>query len=163
MSALPYRWTGKVMEPENPHLCNFVVGNTYWLEKDRSEISHRHEFAWIREAWKNLPEDFAEQFTSPEALRKAALLQAGYFNETIIDVGNAAGAERVAAYLRFQDEFAHVVVRRGVIVVRTAKSQSRKNMSPAEFNESKRAILEVVSAMIGIMPEDLQRNSDRAA
>src|ERR1700735_3436895 len=120
------------MMPMRPKLCaeQFEEGGVYFLEPQaiRSEVSHRHEFAWLREAWTQLPDDFAEQFPSPEHLRKAALIQAGYFNETMIDVGNATGAERIAAYLRFQDEFAHVVTRRGVVVVRTAKSQSRRAM-----------------------------------
>ena len=167
MSGLPYRYGSGVMTPMRPKLCaeQFEEGGVYFLESQaiRSEASHRHQFAWLREAWTQLPEDFAEQFPSPEHLRKAALIQAGYFNETIIDVGDLAGAARVAAYLRHQDEFSHVVERRNVVVVRVAKSQSRRSMNPRDFQDSKQKVLEIVAQMIGVAPEALERNSGQAA
>jgi hypothetical protein len=163
MTAIPYRWTGKVMEPERLQLCKFVPGNTYWLEKDRSEDSHKHHFAWLRQAWKNLPEDFADQFPSPEHLRKAALIQAGFYDETIIDCESREVAHRVAAYARGEDDFAHIVARGALVVIRKAKSQSRKKMSPADFQASKDAVREIVAHMIGVAPESLERNAELAA
>lgn len=159
MTALPYRWTGKVMEPERLHLCKFVPGNTYWLEKERSEDSHRHAFAWLRQAWKNLPEDFADQFPTSEHLRKAALIQAGYYDETIIDCESRDVAVQWASFARRKDDFAHIVVRGTLVVIREAKSQSRKAMGPAVFQASKEAVLGIVAHMIGVAPEDLEREA----
>jgi hypothetical protein len=143
----------------------FAEGAVYWLnvEPDRSDKTHNHEFAWLNEAWKNLPEAMAERFPSSEHLRKRALIEAGYYDEKVIDVGVNAAALRVAAFARSEDEFAAVIVRGPVVVVRKAKSQSRRAMGAADFQTSKQAILEIVAEMIGVKPEDLARNAGRAA
>jgi NDP-sugar pyrophosphorylase family protein len=167
MSALPYRWEGDGFTPLRPRLSDkdLIVGQVYWLdpERQRSEESHRHEFAWLREAWSQLPEALADRFPTPEHLRKAALIQGGYFHETLIDCGTNAAALRVASYARAKDGFAHVVVRGPLVVERVAKSQSRRAMEPKEFQDSKTAIIEIVSAMIGVAPETLTREAGRAA
>lgn len=143
----------------------FVVGERYHLEhrEDRSELSHRHEFAWIDEAWAQLPEALADLYPSPLHLRKRALIDTGFFNEEVIDCGSRAAALRVASFTRRQDDFAHVVTRGPIVVVRTAKSQSRRAMDKQEFQASKDAILELIAGMLGITPEELQRNTKKAA
>ena len=163
MSPQPFTWDGEAMRPRRPRAADreFVVGETYVLERwePRSMVSHNHEFAWLAEAWKNLPEPLADQFPTPEHLRKRALIDAGYYNETIIDAGTNAAALRVASYARSKDDFAYVVVRGPLVVERVAKSQSRRAMKRQEFQESKTAILEIVSAMIGVKPEELTKES----
>lgn len=131
--------------------------------EDRSYASHNHEFAWLTEAWRNLPEDLAELYPSPLHLRKRALIQCGYYDETIVDAGTKAAAMRVAAAFRAREEFSWIVVRGPLVVIRTAKSQSRRAMAKKEFEESKAALLETVSAMLGISPDELTRNTGRAA
>lgn len=171
MSTTPitYTWDGDAMIPlaNLARRCDqlFVVGERYRLEEvnERSMVSHAHEFAWLADAWKTLPEDLAALYPSPEHLRKRALIQAGFYNEEIIDVGTKAGALRVAAYVRGRDDFAYVVVRGTVVVVRTAKSQARKAMNRKEFQESKQAVLEIVSEMIGVSPQALAAETGRAA
>ena len=163
MSPHPFTWDGEVMRPRRPRAADreFVVGETYVLERwePRSTLSHNHEFAWLAEAWKNLPEPLADQFPTPDHLRKRALIDAGYYNETIIDAGTNAAALRVASYARSKDGFAYVVVRGALVVERVAKSQSRRAMNRKEFQESKTAILEIVSAMIGVTPEELTKEA----
>lgn len=143
----------------------FVIGERYRLEEvnERSAISHSHEFAWLAEAWKQLPEDLASLYPSPEHLRKRALIEAGYYNEQIIDVGTKAGAFRVAAYARSVDDFALVIVQGPLVIIRTAKSQARRAMNRKEFQASKTAIMEIVSVMIGVASETLVREAGRAA
>jgi hypothetical protein len=34
-----------------------------------------HQFAFLREAWQQLPEDLADQWATPEHFRKALLIQ----------------------------------------------------------------------------------------
>lgn len=163
MSAppIPCVWTGKVFEPlpraHNLAAAHYGVGEVEMLApvEERSEVSHRHEFAWLHEAWKTLPDSLAEIYPSSEHLRKRSLVEAGYYHETVIDVGTNAGALRVAAYARADDEFAVAVVRGPVVVIRKAKSQSKRAMGAAAFQESKTAILEIVSALIGVTPERL--------
>lgn len=167
MSALAYRWDGEALRPLRPKLAaqEFLPGGVYWLEQEqrRSEASHRHEFAWLRDAWENLPEALADRFATPDHLRKAALIEGGFYSETIIDCGAKAAALRVAAFARGEDEFAHVVTRGPLVVVRKAKSQSRRSMTPNEFEDSKKAIIRIVSTLIGVTPDELMREAGRAA
>lgn len=166
MSPQPFTWDGEAMRPRRPRAADreFVVGETYVLDRwePRSTASHNHEFAWLAEAWKNLPEPLADQFPTPEHLRKRALIDAGYYNETVVDVGNKAGALRVAAMMKADDDFAYVVVRGTILAKRVAKSQSRRAMKGKEFQESKTAILEIVAGMIGVKPEELTKNAEVA-
>lgn len=168
-SPVTYRWDGDVMVPLPRHhnLVNaqFTVGGLYRLveESERSQLSHDHQFAWLTEAWRNLPDNLAELYPSPNHLRKRALIEAGYFDETVVDAGSNAAAIRVAAAFRAREEFAHVVVRGPMVAIRTAKSQSRRAMKAPEFQASKTAILEIVAGMIGVAPDELERNAGQAA
>jgi len=139
----------------------FVPGQTYLMEEvqERSEASHAHEFAWLRDAWLNLPEQYADLYPTPEHLRKRALIQAGFYDEEIIDAGTGAAALRVAASLRKREEFSLVVVRGAFVVIRSPKSQSRRAMRKDEFQASKTAIMEVVAGMLGVSSEELSRRA----
>jgi len=158
--ALDFLWTDDgVMRPINARIAGriYVVGERYRLApwEERSAATHSHEFAWLAEAWRNLPERFADLYPSPEHLRKRALIEGGWYDEEIIDVGSQAGALRVAASLRKIDDFALVIVRGVYVIRRTAKSQSRRSMNRQEFQASKTAIMEVISEMIGTTPAQL--------
>jgi len=160
---LPFTWDGETMTPARGFAKRadeqFVIGESYRLsvEEHRSDATHKHEFAWLREAHANLPEHLAALYPTPEHLRKRALIEAGYYNETIVDAGSNAAALRVAAAMRGMDDFAHVVVHRHNVLVRTAKSQSRRAMDKAEFQASKSAIMDMIADMIGVAPTDLAR------
>lgn len=158
---IPFTWDGESMTPLKPQLADryYVVGESYQLvpEEDRSRASHNHEFAWLAEAWRNLPEDISDLYPSPEHLRKRALIEAGYYHEEVIDAGSKAAALRVAAAFRKREEFSLVVVRGPLVIIRSPKSQSRRAMKKPEFEASKAKILEIVSAMIGVAPDELQR------
>lgn len=162
-----FRWDGEAMLPLSPRNADkaYCVGEVYRLvvHEDRSINSHRHEFAWLREAWKTLPERLAELFPSPEHLRKRALIDAGYYHENAIDAGSNAAALRVAAYLKAADDFKLVIVRGPIVLIREAKSQSMRVMGKKDFQDSKDAILEIVSAMLDVPSADLRREAERAA
>jgi len=169
MLPIVARWTGEELTPIGRSRADcdaeLVIGQIYRLERieDRSQASHAHQFAWLAEAWRNLPDDLVDDYPTPEHLRKRALIQAGYFDETIIDVGNRAGALRVATALRGIDDFAYVAVRGSIVVRRVAKSQARGKMDKRAFQESKTAIMEIIAGLIGVTPEALQQNAGRAA
>lgn len=166
--ATAFRWDAEaqVMRPTHPGLAasRFDADATYLLTavEHRSGKSHDHEFAWLGEAFKNLPEGLAEQIPTVEHLRKRALIATGFYAETMIDAGSNAAALRVAAFMRAKDEFAHVVVRGAYAVERVAKSQSRRAMDKAEFQASKTAILDYVANLIGVAPETLDRQREAA-
>jgi hypothetical protein len=158
-----FTWNGEAMIPARPKAADkaFVIGRRYWLEEasERSWISHQQQFAWIGEAWGNLPDSLAETFQTPEHLRKAALIATGWHREMIIEAGNAAAALRVAAYARSRDEFAHVTTRGPTVTVRWARSQRMHGldrMDKAEFQQSKSDILEWIANLIGVDPGQLR-------
>lgn len=151
-----FNWDGVHMIPWQrfERVCNkqYVVGLAYRLAEceERSTATHNHEFAWLKDAWMNLPEDVAELYPSPEHLRKRALIEAGFYNEQIVDAGTSAAAIRVASAFRSREEFSLVIVRGPLVVLRVAKSQSRRAMNKEEFQASKTAIMDVIAAMIGV-------------
>jgi hypothetical protein len=158
-----FTWNGEAMIPAKPRLADkaFVVGRRYWLEEasERSWASHQHQFAFVGEAWNDLPDAIAEMFPSPEHLRKAALIATGWFREAIIEAGSAAAALRVAAYAKGRDEFAHVITRGATVTVRWARSQRMHGldrMDKDEFQRSKDDILGWIANLIGVEPERLR-------
>lgn len=160
---LLWRWDGEAMWPRPAFVSEakrqFTASETYRLGEfeDRSELSSRHQFAFVGEAWKNLPERLAPDFPTANHLRKRALIETGYFRETVLDVGTKEAAIAVATTLRAKDEFAWIVVRNHVVVMREAKSQKRTEMEKAEFQASKTAVLQWVSDLLGVAPETLER------
>lgn len=158
-----FTWDGDAMQPlpRFHNVCNaqYVVGETYQLEEyyDRSQASHGHQFAWLHDAWMNLPETLQPLYPSPEHLRKRALVDAGFYTEQIIDAGTNAAALRVAAGIRKREEFSVVLVRGGIVVIRTPESQSKHAMGGKRFQESKTAIMDVIAALLGVAPADLAK------
>lgn len=160
-TPLIFTWTGEAMQPlpRYHNLVNreFVVGETYRMEviEERSAKSHNHYFACIAEAWKNLPDDAAERFSAPEALRKFALIKTGYHDSRSIVAASKAEAQRIAAFVRPSDEFAVVVVNEATVTVYTAKSQSLKAMGKQDFAASKNAVLDYCATLIGVQQRAL--------
>lgn len=160
-----FLWDGEAMQPAAPVFAKrcdevFVIGQRYNLveHEDRSDKTQGHQFAWIREAWQSLPERLAEQFPTPEHLRKRALIDCGFYDETIVDAGSNAAALRVAVIFKAIDDFAHVVVRGSLVVRRAAKSQSRRTMDRNEFAASKTAILDHIASLLEVDPATLARS-----
>lgn len=153
---VPFLWDGEVMKPLQPKRADafYTVGERYIMVPvcQRSDATHKHEFAWLREAWMNLPDDLAERFPTAEHLRKWALIRAGYSDSHTITCHNKAEALRVAAFIRPIDEFAVVITNEATVTRYTAKSQSRRAMGAKEFQDSKTKIMEVVARMLGVEP-----------
>jgi hypothetical protein len=135
---------------------HFVVGSVYRLEaiEERSATSHRQYFAAVNEAWKNLPDDAAAQFPTPDHLRKFALIRCGYRDERSIACSSRAEAVRVAAFVQSMDNFAVVIPIGNVVTVYTAKSQSMRAMDRKTFQESADRVLAYVAELIGAAAKD---------
>lgn len=154
-----FEWNGEAMIPLHRRRADqtFVVGQRYSLVQyeDRSAASHKHEFAWLHEAWQSLPEHLTDKFPTSEHLRKYALIRAGYSDSHTITCKSKAEALRVAAFIRPIDEFAVVVTQEATVTRFTAKSQSRRAMGNKEFQQSKEKIMEVVARMLDVEPQEL--------
>ncbi len=157
------------MRPIVPHRREadrrYVIGEVYSLgeEAERSERSHKHFFACVREAWKTLPEDLGDTYPTAEHLRKKALIATGYRDERMIVCDLTSEAARVAAFVQPLDDFAIVSQSGAVVRVWTAKSQSIAAMGRAEFQASKDAVLRFCADLIGVEPAALSRNVKEAA
>lgn len=166
---ITFEWDGEVMVPLKKFVqrCNeeYVVGYKYNLEEinERSERSHNQQFGWLTDAWRTLPEHLMDAYPTPLALRKKCLIEAGFYDETIIDAGTEDAAIRCAAVIRDIDTFALVIVRDCFVIRRTAKSQSRRAMKKDEFQASKSALMQVVADILDITVEQLQKNAGMAA
>lgn len=169
MSPLPYEWTGdswKIMPGFQRQADErFVIGERMRLEpvEERSEISHSHQFAWLREAWASLPFDLAMLHPTPEHLRKWALIQAGFCKVTDYACMFKTEARRLAASLRQQtDEYAVVIVQDTIVRVVKPESQSRKAMGNDRFKASKEAILNIVSGLLDVPAATLAEQREAA-
>jgi len=161
-----FKWDGRVMIPLRLAVaqCAFKVNEVYRLivEAERSEASHRHYFACIIEAWRNLPEDVAQNYPTPEALRKHALIAAGFYHQEVVDCGSGDVACRVARFANHTHPFAYVIIEGRFVIVRTARSQSRREMTGAEFQQSKTKVLEVLAQLLDTTPNEIADNAERS-
>lgn len=166
-APMVFTWDGEAMVPKLPRLADrhYVVGEQYRLavEEERSHASHNHFFAAIAESWKNLPDDQAERFATPDAFRKYCLIMEGYRDERTFVAASKAEALRLAAFVKPMNEYAVVVVRECVVVVWTAQSQSKKAMGAKAFADSKQKVLDRAASMIGVSSDTLAANASRAA
>lgn len=138
----------------------FVDGAVYWMgvDPERTERSHNHEFAWVAEAWRSLPDAIAADYPNPEMLRKKALIATGWCNIKDHACASRAEAQRLARALQAElDEYVVVIVRDDVVRVCRAKSQAKNRMKAAQFQQSKTDILRWISDLLGVDPESLSR------
>lgn len=144
---------------------NFTVGEVYELQEvqERSSAQHRAYFASIKTAWESLPEDKLQQFPSPEALRKWALIRAGHCNQNIFPCANKTEALRLQKFLAPLDEFGVIDVRGNVVVRYVAHSQSYRAMDKERFRKSFDDVLRVIAEMIGTTASELSEAGKAAA
>lgn len=167
--VLEFQWDGEsfVPLPRFAKLCDrdFVIGERYRMEviEERSQASHAHYFAAIRESWLNLPENLADRFPTPEHLRKFALIRAGYRSERSIVCDTEADAKRCASFAQPIDEYAVVIPKGTVVTIYTAKSQSHRSMGKEDFQASKDAVLTELARILDVKPATLQREAGKAA
>jgi hypothetical protein len=130
----------------------FVVGEVYKMVEhhDRSDASHNHYFAAVKNGFDNLPDHMKGEYPTVEHLRKKALIRCGYRNERDIVLSSMAEAERVASFMRPMDDYCIVVPVNCVVRVWTAKSQSTKAMGAKDFQASKSDVLDFVDDLLGV-------------
>lgn len=151
--TLPLRYEGNGMfRCLHPKRIKLEPGEVHgWqMAEHRSKSSHDHFFAVINEAWKNLPEDMADDFPSPEHLRKWALIKAGFCSETRIVCANNSEAMTLATKAKAMDKYSVVAIDGKAVTIWTADSQRRDAMGRQQFQEAKERALHIISNLLGI-------------
>lgn len=163
LAPLLFDWDGEGFKPL-PRFAQYcdqelVIGERYRLEviEERSAKTHRHYFAALKEAFDNLPDAVAQNFSDVESLRKFALCMTGYCNDFAIACASAAEARRTLVTVKNLDSFAVATIDGSIVRVRTAKSQSTKEMGKEAFQASKSAVLSYVAGMLGVTAGDLSQ------
>lgn len=169
-------WSGGAFQPASRFWAdvarkNLDEGSEHWVSesKERSGKSHNHYFATISEGWAQLPEHIAQRFPGkegPECLRKYCLIKAGYchMSEHPFDTPeDAARAAMMADDRTNPDRYTITRVTGCVVQKFIAETQRQKDMGNARFQESKSAVLEIISGMIGISVEELAANVEKSA
>ncbi len=149
-----FTWNGEAMEPlpRYHNLANgeFVVGERYRcdVQEDHSWVSHRHQFAWLHEAWLSLPEHVAARFLNEEHLRKHALIAGGFCDSTSVACSSRAEAERWFKFLTKDDPYCIVKIEGSTIMKFTAQSQAMRAMGKERFQASKQAVVDYVDGLL---------------
>ena len=161
-------WRDGVLVPDGDRVARyceeqFGEGEVIILERheERSDATHRHYFACLKEAFDNLPEG-DNRFPTVEALRHWALIRAGYCTENSIVCDTNDQAQLVASFMG-NSEGTIIVVRGNVVKKYTAKSQSVKAMNKDEFQRSKVDVLDTIAELIAVKRKRLEDNAGRAA
>jgi hypothetical protein len=136
----------------HPKRVKLDVGAVHgWqMAEHRSKSSHDHFFACVNEAWKNLPEEMADDFPSPEHLRKWSLIKAGFCSETRIVCANNSEAMTLATKAKSLDKYSVVAIDEKTVTIWTADSQRRDAMGRQAFQEAKERALHIISNLLGV-------------
>jgi hypothetical protein len=150
--TLPFRYEGNgLFRCLRPKQITAAIGQVdgWQLAEHRSPESHRHFFACVNEAWKSLPEDMADDFPSPEHLRKWSLIKAGFCSETRIACANNSEAMTLATKAKAMDRYSIIAIDGKAVTIWTADSQRKDAMGRAAFQEAKERALHIISQLIG--------------
>jgi hypothetical protein len=161
-------WTGASFVPEarDMHYCQFMFGAGEVLvldpEQERDMNSHRHYFAQLHEAWKNLPEELEKTFPTEDIFRKKLLIKAGFFfmEETVCD--SLRQAAITVAFAAPLDPSVIIISSGNVVRKYTAMSQSIAAMGREEFQKSKWAVLDLAASLIHVTPKQLEQHAQRS-
>jgi len=142
---------------------NLEHGKAYYLKEDvwRSDKSHRHYHACIRELWKNLPDTLAAKYPSDTHLRKHALIVMGYYNERQFACESRLQAHKLVEFLKSHDETRLFSLNDNIVIERSAKSQKVRSMDKDEFQKSKNDVIEYLCQLTGVDPEELKRHAEQ--
>lgn len=165
-SPLYFRWVGDAFVPSSniaQRLCDerFTVGEVYPLDQwiDHSEQSHRHQFAFVKEAWNSFPDALREQFPTPEHLRKHGLIRKGFCTMDQYVCQSRAEAKRLAVALgrNQSDDYSIINIDddRAIVTVLKAESQGFRAMNKKRFQDAKSALLDFIAEISGVERETL--------
>lgn len=143
----------------------YVVHERYCVEvlEERSPESHRHLFVCVRNAWLNLPDSLVQKFSTPEKLRKWALIRIGHRDERSFVARSKEEARRLAAFIAPIDEYAEISVEGALVIVFTAKSIARRALpGRGQFQAIKQKVLDLLDELTGVERGTLAREEEAA-
>lgn len=153
--------------PRYANVCKrqWVDGQEYPLVplEARSRASHSHYFCVLHEGFNQLPEDIAVRYPSCEHMRKHLLILEGYCDQKHFVCDSPEHARDLAVYIRSVLDYALITLKGNVVQVFEAKSQSASAMGAAEFNESKRKVLDRLASMINVSRSTLEKEAGKSA
>lgn len=129
----------------------------------RSKASHGHYFASLKESWLNLPHTLDWLCVSPEHLRQWCLIETGWCEQEQFEFKNASAAKRFAVFYSKRVPFCRYWLNGRFLTIKNAVSQDYASMDKATFESSKRDVLDMCSALLGVKPAELKKNAGRAA
>jgi hypothetical protein len=143
----------------------FSINEEYPLitMEERTQASHNHYFAALHEGYLNLAEEYAQEFDSEEHLRHWCLCKSGYCTKQQWVMNSAEDARKLRDALKRENQSTIVAVAGNVATVYTPFSQSMPAMKKQEFEDSKRAVLDLVASMARTTTAQLKKNAGRSA
>jgi hypothetical protein len=158
--------------------AQFRDGDSYPLEivEHRSSKEHSHMFAAIKDAFDHIQDaDTLEVLSTPNKLRQWCLINSGWCDVTVfgpVSKQSAIKSAQMAAInFRKNDDYVEITIRKAeddagkvgwLVVIKTAKSQSRTSMKKDDFRASKKDILEVLAGTICVRRRDLEAAANRS-
>lgn len=132
----------------------FGAGQEITFEElgDRNMNRHRMYFARLKELWLTLPESMAEDFPSPEALRKFALVRTGYCTQKKIVCRSNQDAIETAAFIESLGTYVICEVVMRVLTIWVPQSQAVRNMGKSEFDKSVTDVLDYCERLVRSEP-----------
>jgi len=143
----------------------FADGETYTLQpaEERSMASHNQYFAALNDYYDNLPEKIEARWPSADHFRRWLLVETGWFDEKEFDMASEKHATALRTFIRTEDRYARIGGSGSKVIVRRARSQSLVAMGKADFEASKKAVLELAEAMVGTPVRTMMREANRHA
>lgn len=170
LGPIPVIWKDGALVPATSYQLkrcaeHFQDGARYFVaeHKERSGAWHRAYFAQVNEAHTNLPEGMDADFPTPDHLRKFALIKCGYHHKVAHRFSSEGDATKAAIFARSDDDFSVVTVEGCMVTRYTAKSQDYRHMDKHEFRQSAEAVLAYVWDLVGVTPEQGEKETGRAA
>jgi hypothetical protein len=147
----------------------FAEGAEYILAEveERSRASHNHYFAALHQGFENLPEKIQARFPTIEHMRAWMLIETGCCEEKEFRLANETERKRLGTFIRTQSRYARLTPTMidgfPVLIVRTPLSQSMREMGKREFEASKKKVLDLLEAFVGVPLGTLMKNAKESA
>lgn len=129
----------------------------------RSRLSHDHYIVTVRAAWQTWPEDYPVAIANEDQLRKHALIRTGHYDESACTFASPEDAAAYTTMMTRAVDYAEFSAFEDVVIVRIAKTQKKKAMGAAEFQQSKDDVLGFLSAVLGVDVTTLTAEAKRMA